>query len=317
MTRMPIALAALFASLSFAPYMAMAAQVPPPPSVSPTAALNKQLNPLAAFTSDRIVVEVRGEGPDVILIPGLASTSEVWARTADRLDDRYRVHLITVRGFGDVAAGANAQGSVARPVADEIQRYMRSQRMVRPALIGHSMGGLIALQIAERSGTAVGRVMTVDAAPFFPSLISSEARSSDVEPLARIAYQAILFLGDQGLRGQGAMLGAQLGGAADSLFGSLGWQGGDRRTLAQGLYDVMTTDLRSRLSAITAPVTVVYGWSADDASPRAQVESLFRASYSGLRTAPRFEPIQGAEHMVMIDQPARFGAAVDRFLAAE
>lgn len=317
MTRMPIALAALFASLSFAPSVVMAAQVPPPPSSSPTAALNKQLNPLAAFTSDRIVVEVRGEGPDVILIPGLASTSEVWARTADRLDDRYRVHLITVRGFGDVAAGANAQGSVARPVADEIQRYMRSQRMVRPALIGHSMGGLIALQIAERSGTAVGRVMTVDSAPFFPSLISSEARASDVEPLARIAYQAILFLGDQGLRGQGAMLGAQLGGAADSLFGSLGWQGGDRRTLAQGLYDVMTTDLRPRLPAITAPVTVVYGWSADDASPRAQVESLFRASYRGLRTAPRFEPIQGAEHMVMIDQPARFGAALDRFLAAE
>ncbi len=317
MTRMPIALAALFASLSFAPSVAMAAQVSTPPSSSPTAALNKQLNPLAPFTSDRIVVEVRGAGPDVILIPGLASTSEVWARTADRLDDHYRVHLITVRGFGDVAAGANAQGSVARPVADEIQRYMRSQRMVRPALIGHSMGGLIALQIAERSGTAVGRVMTVDSAPFFPSLISSEARSSDVEPLARIAYQAILFLGDQGLRGQGAMLGAQLGGAADSLFGSLGWQGGDRRTLAQGLYDVMTTDLRPRLPAITAPVTVVYGWSADDASPRAQVESLFRASYSGLRAAPRFEPIQGAEHMVMIDQPARFGAAVDRFLTAE
>ena len=40
------------------------------------------------FRSDRIVVEARGQGPDVILIPGLASTGEVWRRTADQLDDR-------------------------------------------------------------------------------------------------------------------------------------------------------------------------------------------------------------------------------------
>ena len=153
-----------------------------------------------------------------------------------------------------------------------------------------------------------------NAAPFFPSLVSPAATVGDVEPLARIAYQAILFLGDQALRGQGSALGDQLGGAADSLFGALGWQGGDRGTLAQGLYEVMTTDLRSRLPDVTAPVTVVYGWSPDDASPRAQVESLFRASYRNLRRPPRFEPIQGAEHMVMIDQPTRFNAALDRFL---
>lgn len=38
--------------------------------------------PARGFASDRIVVEARGEGADVILIPGLASTSAVWARTA-------------------------------------------------------------------------------------------------------------------------------------------------------------------------------------------------------------------------------------------
>ena len=220
-----------------------------------------------------------------------------------------------MRGFGDVPPGANAEGAIVAPVAAEVRRYMTSRRMDRPALIGHSMGGLVALRLAADAGPAVGRVMVVDAAPFFPSLISPGATVGDVEPLARIAYQAILFLGDAALRGQGSALGGELGGAADSLFGTLGWQGGDRGTLAQGLYEVMTTDLRSRLSDVTAPVTVVYGWSPDDASPRAQVETLFRASYRNLRQPPRFEPIQGAEHMVMIDQPGRFNAAVDRFLS--
>jgi pimeloyl-ACP methyl ester carboxylesterase len=288
------------------------------PVAAPVAAHPAQVQspaaPAAAFRSDRIVVETRGRGPDLILIPGLASTAQIWSRTADRLDDRYRVHLVTVRGFGDVPAGANAEGAVTGPVAAELRRYMAFRHMDRPALIGHSMGGLVALRVAADAGPAVGRVMVVDAAPFFPSLVSPGATVGDVEPLARIAYQAILFLGDEALRGHGGDLGGQLGGAADSLFGAMGWQGGDRGTLAQGLYEVMTTDLRARLPDITAPVTVVYGWSPDDASPRAQVESLFRASYRNLPHPARFEPIQGAEHMVMIDQPTRFNAAVDRFL---
>jgi pimeloyl-[acyl-carrier protein] methyl ester esterase len=272
-----------------------------------------------AFRSDRIVVTVQGEGPDVILIPGLASTSEVWARTANRLDDRYRVHLVTVRGFGSVPAGANADGVLVGPVAGELRRYIASQRLDRPAVIGHSMGGLVALRTAadagrDRRGPQVGRVMVVDATPFFPSLISPGATVGDVEPLARIAYQALLFLGDEALRTQGNALGEQLGGAADSVFGTLGWQGGDRQVLAQGLYEVMTTDLRNRLPDISAPVTVVYGWSADDNSPRAHLDGLFAAGYRNLPRPARFERIEGAEHMVMIDQPTRFVAAVERFL---
>ncbi|CAN5117374.1 alpha/beta hydrolase [soil metagenome] len=275
-------------------------------------------SPASSFVSDRIVVTTQGpaqgQAPDVILIPGLASTSEVWRATAARLGDRYRVHLVSIRGFGDVPVGANSGGEVAGPAASEIRRYIAEQHLERPALIGHSMGGMIALRVAADARGRIGKVMVVDSAPFFPALISAGATVGDVEPLARIGYQALMFLGDTALRSQGAALGAQLGGASDSLFNSVGWQGGDRATLAQSLYEVMTTDLRSRLPDITAPVTVVYGWSPDDASPRAHIAGLFRASYRNLKTPPRFEPIEGAEHMVMLDQPARFMAAVNRFL---
>ena len=267
-----------------------------------------------AFRSSRIVVEARGRGPDVILIPGLASTATVWERTARRLDDDHRVHLVSVRGFGDLGVSGNTTGGVSSPVAAEIRRYIAEQGLDRPAIIGHSMGGQIALRVAADGGNRIGRVMVVDASPFFPALISPGATAGDVEPIAQIAYQAIQFLGDEALKMQGRSMGLELGGAADALFGSLGWQGGDRRLLAQGLYEVMTVDLRSRLPDITAPVTVVYGWSPDDASPRAHIERLFRAAYANLSTPARFEPIQGAEHMVMIDQPERFGGVVDRFL---
>lgn len=276
------------------------------PSGVPTAS-----NP---FVSNRIEVLVRGQGPDVILIPGLASTSAIWERTAKGLEGRYRVHLVTVRGFGDLGAEANAEGAISGPVAGELSRYIQERRLNRPALIGHSMGGQIALRIAAARPGQVSRVMVVDSSPFFPSLISAGATSADVEPLARVVYQGLMLFGDTALRTTAQSAGVELGGASDALFDSLGWQGGDRRVLAQGLYEVMTADLRAYLPDIRVPVTVVYGWSADGNSPRAQVDALFRGGYRNLPTPATFERIEGAEHMVMIDRPRQFQASVERFL---
>ncbi len=268
----------------------------------------------APFRSARIVVETRGEGPDLILIPGLASTSAVWSRTAARMARSRRLHMVSVRGFGELSAGANAEGAVMGGLAGELRRYIAESGLTAPAVIGHSMGGQVALRLAADAPGRVGRLMTVDASPFFPALISPGATVGDVEPIAQVAYQAVQFLGDQGLRDRGRALGLELGGAADAVFGSMGWQGGDRRVLAQALYEVMTVDLRYRLPDITAPVTVVYGWSRDETSPRGRVDRLFRGAYASLPRPAVFERIEGAEHMVMIDQPARFLAAVDRFM---
>ncbi|MGX1746291.1 alpha/beta hydrolase [Brevundimonas olei] len=309
--RQSLCFALLSAVLTIIPSSAPAQSVSAAQAARPTAA------PAPAptlFQSSRILVETKGQGPDVVLIPGLASTSAVWARTAAALEGRYRVHLVTVRGFGETAPGGNAEGLVSAPVAAEIRRYIEEQGLRRPALIGHSMGGQVALRVAADAGDRIGKVMVVDASPFFPSLISPGSTAADVEPLARIAYQGLMLLGDQALRTQAASMGLELGGAADNVLGGLGWQGGDRRVLAQGLYEVMTTDLRSRLPLIEAPVTVVYGWSPDDRSPRSHVDDLFRAGYRSLPRPAAFERVEGAEHMVMIDRPRQFQAAVDRFL---
>ena len=268
-----------------------------------------------SFRSDRIAVTARGAGPDVILIPGLASTPAVWDATAQALDDRYRVHVVAVNGFGETAPGANARGPLTAAIANELRRYMAEQGLQRPAVIGHSMGGQIALKMAADAPGRIGRVMVVDSSPFFPSLINGRATTADVAPIAEVARTAVLFLGDQVLQQQAGAVGQRLGGAADAVVGAMGWQGGDRRVLAQGIYEVMTTDLRADLARVTAPVTVVYGWSESTDSPRHQVDQGFRQGFLRLRNAARFERIEGAQHMVMIDRPREFLAAVNRFLA--
>ena len=78
----------------------------------------------ADFQSDRIHVRVDGDmdGRDIILIPGLSSSPEVWQGTVDHLGGRYRVHRIHVQGFAGAPAEANASGPVAAPVAGRLQQ---------------------------------------------------------------------------------------------------------------------------------------------------------------------------------------------------
>src|SRR3546814_8973504 len=72
----------------------------------------------------RITIEVEGDGPDVVLIPGLSSPRAVWDKTAEQLKGRYRLHLVQVRGFGGDDAGINAAGPVLEPMMQEVADYI-------------------------------------------------------------------------------------------------------------------------------------------------------------------------------------------------
>src|SRR4051812_33258741 len=120
----------------------------------------------AGFKSDRFSMQVVGHGPDVILIPGLDCSRRVWAPVVAHLKARYRLHLPQLGGFAGEPVGGNASGPVAAPVAEDLARYIEANRLKQPAVVGHSMGGTIAMMLAARHPADVSRVMVVDMPPF-------------------------------------------------------------------------------------------------------------------------------------------------------
>src|SRR6218665_1217777 len=118
----------------------------------------------APFASTRFTVAVRGSGRDVILIPGLSAGRNVWSGMV-RAVPGYRYHLIQVSGFAGDPARGNARGAVVAPLAAELARYIRESGLRRPAIIGHSMGGTLAMLLAADHPRSVGRVMVVDMVP--------------------------------------------------------------------------------------------------------------------------------------------------------
>ncbi|ENY80677.1 alpha/beta fold hydrolase [Sphingopyxis sp. MC1] len=263
----------------------------------------------------RITVEVEGDGPDVVLIPGLSSPRAVWAPTAERLKATHRLHLVEVRGFGGDAPGLNADGPILEPMMREIADYIDDcivdQGRPAPAVIGHSLGGLTAMMIAARAPQEVGRLMVVDSLPFFGMLFGPTATVADVEPQAA-AMQTMLAARESAEADDRTL---QMMSATDAGRAQVkAWtQAANAKVAAQLMYDDMTTDLRPELSAIAAPFTMLYPLDAS-AMPEAMVDGLYKGAFTTAKTVT-LKRIDDSRHFIMLDQPEAFAAAVDEFLA--
>lgn len=254
----------------------------------------------AAFSSPRLSIAVRGTrsagGRDILLVPGLASGPAVWNALLPQLPGN-RLHLVHIAGFAGKPAGANARGPVFGPVAAELARYIRTQGLHSPALIGHSMGGLLALRLGLALPGTVSRIMVVDMLPDGSAMVGGTSSG-----LGYLAGQLNAYL-------TGTLAGRQI---LTRMVEQNGGRGNDPQVVSQSLSDLAQTDLKPRLRTLHMPVTLAYALPADSQAA-AERTRLFHAAYAGLPQA-RFAGIGPSGHMVMQDQPAAFARAVRRFL---
>ena len=268
----------------------------------------------SAFTSDRISVEVRGEGPDVVLIPGLSSHPQVWESTIQALPG-YRYHLVHVAGFAGKAPEANASGPVLVPVAEEIARYISEAGLERPAIVGHSMGGSWALLVAGRNPGLVSRVMVVDMLPFIGAMFGGP--NATAESLRPIAEQIRAGMASATPEARRAQIEQMMAGmirtealrprAIEQSLSS------HPPTSAQGFHDLVVTDLRPEVARLGVPLTVLYTDPAGAPLTPAQIDQFYQASYAGAPQAV-LRRIPDTAHFIMFDAAEAFQRELREFL---
>jgi pimeloyl-ACP methyl ester carboxylesterase len=266
-----------------------------------------------SYTPTRFSVEVTGEGPDVILIPGLASSRDVWDATVAQLSATHRVHALQLAGFAGEPAGPAAEGAIVAPFVEDLNAYIEANRLDHPAVIGHSLGGVSALMLARDHADNVGRVMVVDALPFFSVLIDPAATVESITPRAVQARDTLLAMSDEQFAALQAATMARMVRTEAARPAVIGWSlASDRSVVARATFEGMTTDLRADLPAIPVPVTIVY--ATDPAmGPEAAVTGLYTALYAGLPNHTLVR-VDQSYHFVPLDQPEAFAAAVADFL---
>ena len=260
------------------------------------------------FTSDHITVSTRGTGPDIILIHGLAGHPDVWGVAADSLDDRYRLHVVAIHGFGGVPR-ATSDSLIVAPVAREVARYIRETKLARPALVGHSLGGTVAMLVAADNPNLAGRVMVVDMIPFMgPMFGKPNATLEDLRPTADQMRAQLL---SREMLGQ--MVGTMTRSEANKQMLLKFAHASDRRAVAHAMHELIMTDVRPALARITVPLTVLYVIPPGAPLPPDQLAGFMQQFYQGAKTVELVR-IDDANHYIHLDQPKRFLAEVDRFM---
>lgn len=268
-----------------------------------------------AFASDRITVTVVGTGADVVLIPGLSSSPNVWKDTVAAVPG-YRYHLVKVAGFDGAPPGANASGPVLIPTADEIARYIRESGLKSPAVVGHSMGGSMALLIAERNPGLVSRVMVVDMMPYLGAMFGANTPDAAIPVATQIRTGIATSAGDARKAQIEQTIASMVRTEAMRPVTVAQSLASDPAVSGQGMYDLIITDLRPDLVKVKVPLTVL--WVVPQGAPltREQLETYYKMSYTNApQTVLKYIP--DSYHFIMYDQPEPFRSELRAFLSAK
>ena len=107
-----------------------------------------------------------GEGKPLIILHGLFGSSDNWLTHAKSLGSNHKVYLVDQRNHG--ASPHNDEFTYEKMV-DDLLKFIKQHDLIRPDIIGHSMGGKVAMLFAVRYPDQINKLIIVDIAPkFYP-----------------------------------------------------------------------------------------------------------------------------------------------------
>jgi pimeloyl-[acyl-carrier protein] methyl ester esterase len=253
--------------------------------------------------SDELYIESSGRGAPLVMLHGWGMHGGVWDDCAAMLSDSFRVSKVDLPGHGrsrDVPDAGRLCG-LTEVVARHAPRRM--------ALVGWSLGGMIAMDLARRQPRRVEKLVLVATTPRF---VSGPDWPYGVEPGVLATFGA--RLSEDYRRTIRDFLALQLRGDehAARMLRSLRQRifshgDPDPRALARGLAVLAETDLRPAVSRLSMP-TLVIGGDRDRLTPP-EAGAWLADAIPGARHLS----ISGASHTPFISHPDAFLDAVGDF----
>jgi pimeloyl-[acyl-carrier protein] methyl ester esterase len=257
-----------------------------------------------------LYVETRGRGPDLVLLHGWGLNLRVWDGLTRELSKSFRVIAIDLPGHGGSAWNPKARTPAEQ--AWQVHAALAS-RSDRYSLLGWSLGGQIALDLAAAMPGNVERLVLVATTPRFAAT-EDWPYGMPTASLEKLAAQ----LRTNYKRTVSEFLELQVRGSAVServlaeLHNSLFSHGeAHPKALVAGLATLKSSDLRSMLSLVRAPALVIAGQY-----DRVTLPAASRALAEALPDA-RYVEFRRAAHAPFLSHTEEFATLVTRFLQGE
>lgn len=260
-------------------------------------------------------IEVKGKGKPIILIPGLASSGKVWEQSTDSLQKKYECHILTLAGFAKQAP-MNLENGFLPVIKNEIINYIKNELDEKPILIGHSLGGFLSLSIASYQPDLLAKIIIIDSYPFMPLAYNPDATEENVLLQSKTIKEMLLSMSDSVFVQQQKMtMPTMITGSINAKIATQWSVQSDRATIAQAMFELMTTDLRKDVKKIKIPILVLGSWygAKDYGITKEMVNSNYESQFS---KAKNYKIIiaKTAKHFIMLDEPKWFLNTIEAFI---
>lgn len=253
-------------------------------------------------------VQKTGQGnQSIIFIPGFACSGEVWNESVAKFEKEYVCYSLTMAGF----AGSEPQLNPSfKNWETSIADFIRDNKINSPILIGHSMGGGLALAIASDYPDLISKIIVVDALPCLQALSNPTFKSKEENDCSATINQMTAMTNEQFYQMQKMSIPRLL---EDLTMQEkvVSWSvKSDRKTFAQMYCDFWNTDLREKIKTVKCPALILLE------SYFANLKPSIEEQYKNLKTANLQYANKGL-HFIMYDDKEWYFSQLTNFLTTK
>jgi pimeloyl-ACP methyl ester carboxylesterase len=252
----------------------------------------------SSFAQESFEVTVKGKGEPILLFPGFGCTGDVWNDTVAELSKTNECHVFTFAGFGTVKP---IETPWLSKIKEDIIEYVKTHKLHKPTLIGHSLGGTLSYWLASSEPNLFNKIIAVDALPCSAALMipnyngeiipynnpqSTIMLEMDEESFQKMNSQTVSFM----------CLNTTKQKELVEMMNMV-----DKKTFVYGYIDMLNLDLREEIAKIKIPVVILAATFPD----KATVAKTYQVQFEKLPTV-KIIYADNAAHFVMFDQPEWF-----------
>jgi len=255
----------------------------------------------------RFAYEAAGDpaSQPLLFLHGIGGAARAWRSQVEVFGDRYRTIAWDMPGYG---GSAPLPAVSIAALADALQDFLRQVGATKPILVGHSIGGMIVQQMLATSPDMAGAVVLAQTSPAFgkpdgewqKSFIDARLGPLDRgETMVSLAPSLVKELVGENPDASGVQIALECMAAVPQA------------TYRATMLALLGFDQRNALKSIAVPTLVLSG-SKDNNAPAPMMAKM--ASYIPSAT---YVELKGVGHLVNLERPETFNAALDNFLKAK
>lgn len=247
-----------------------------------------------------------GTGTAVLFLPGFTCPGEIWDETVNHLGSTYQYHQISYAGFNGIRP-------IELPwygtIKEELKQYIESEKMENVIIVGHSMGGMLAMDLAAEMPEKVTKLVLVDALPCIRQVMMPHLKAEDIT-FDNPYSQQMLKMDEEAFRQNATYMAQGMTNNADKTDDLIHWiMQADRETYTYGYTELLKLDQREKIANIKAETLIL----AADFPNRDVVNKNLEQQFEKL-LKKETKIATSSKHFIMFDQKEWFFEQLDSFL---